>query len=379
MGYKVNQGDIKTREIDAMVYNDADSSFVFVDQGENEITDIASNAESSASAEVINVTSDEESLRPANIDVSSFIGRRQKRTPRQASNPDNLTRLAISVEGDSSADPDFTPRTSPRLKEKRSRREAASDQEPRQEFQWLIKNEVHKVFNQLREVLEAAARRYPVEIAEVDTQVRQEKYVMATSTQTSQDQLKCILTITGDSITSADMTLKLHKHPNVVYHTTISAESPWRLQQIQDSGNYLRMALSSLALIPDSLEYISAEEVLSDLDLVLGKINRARSTLAIPRKRTIDELMNSKNMKTLTPSLPSDLAVSFYLQAHKLIFAVYHLTQAGGTVKFETLQSESPVTWLNEVLVLLSVALHRAQQLRDKVYKFFSSKSYMVV
>lgn len=52
-------------------------------------------------------------------------------------------------------------------------------------------------------MLEAAARRYPVEIAEVDTQVRQEKYVMATSTQTSQDQLKCILTITGDSITSA--------------------------------------------------------------------------------------------------------------------------------------------------------------------------------
>nr|SVE75923.1 EOG090X0AKT [Daphnia hispanica] len=248
----------------------------------------------------------------------------------------------------------------------------------RQEFNWLIKNEVHKVFNQLKEILEAAARRYPVEIAEVETQVRQEKYVMATSTQTSQDQLKCILTITGDSITSADMTLKLHKHPNVVYHATIAAESPWRLQQIQDSGNYLRMALSSLSLIPDQLEYLSAEEVLNDLDLVLGKVNRARSTLAIPRKRTIDELMNSKNMKTLTPALPSDLAVSFYLQAHKLIFAVYHLTQAGGTVKFETLQSESPVTWLNEVLVLLSVALHRAQQLRDKVSVFLQYQIHNV-
>lgn len=55
----------------------------------------------------------------------------------------------------------------------------------------------------MQEILEAAARRYPVEIAEVETQVRQEKYVMATSTQTSQDQLKCILTITGDSITAA--------------------------------------------------------------------------------------------------------------------------------------------------------------------------------
>ena len=92
------------------------------------------------------------------------------------------------------------------------------------------------------------------------------------------------------------MTLKLHKHPNVVYHTTIAADSPWRLQQIQDSGNYLRMALCSLASIPEQLEYVSADEVLTDIDRVLEKICRARNTLAIPRKRTIDELMNSKNM-----------------------------------------------------------------------------------
>ena len=62
---------------------------------------------------------------------------------------------------------------------------------------------MHKVFGQLKEILDAAARRYPVEMLEVESHVRQEKYVMATSTQTSQDQLKCILTITGDSITAA--------------------------------------------------------------------------------------------------------------------------------------------------------------------------------
>lgn len=188
----------------------------------------------------------------------------------------------------------------------------------RQEFKWLIRTEVHKVFGQLKEVLEAAARRYPLQIPEVDSSVRQEKYLMATSTQTSQDQLKCMLTITGDSITTAvcfisnfcvlvylsdtsffvlqDMTLKLHKHPNVVYHTTIGADSPWRLQQIQDSANYLRMALGSLAAIPDQCQYMSAEQVLTDLDAVLDKINRACNTLSVPRKRTIDELMNSKNM-----------------------------------------------------------------------------------
>ena len=97
------------------------------------------------------------------------------------------------------------------------------------------------------------------------------------------------------------MTLKLHKHPNVVYHTTIAAESPWRLQQIQDSGNYLRMAMAALDAVPEGYEYVLAEQVLTDLDRVLDKINRACSTLAVPRKRTIDELMNSKNMVEKEP------------------------------------------------------------------------------
>lgn len=92
------------------------------------------------------------------------------------------------------------------------------------------------------------------------------------------------------------MTLKLHKHPNVVYHTTISQDSPWRLQQVQDSANYIRMALSHLSVIPRPPNYNTAQEVLYNLDYVLDKINRARNTLAIPKKRTIDELMNSKNM-----------------------------------------------------------------------------------
>jgi len=92
------------------------------------------------------------------------------------------------------------------------------------------------------------------------------------------------------------MMLKLHKHPNVVYHTTITADFPWRLQQIQDSGNYLRLALSSLACLPPQPQYATADEVLTDLDAILDKIQRARHTLAVPRKKTIDELMCSKNM-----------------------------------------------------------------------------------
>ena len=65
----------------------------------------------------------------------------------------------------------------------------------------MIQTEVQKVFGQLKEILEAAARRYPVEIWGNESEPRQEKYIMSTSA--LGDGIKCILTITGDSIMAA--------------------------------------------------------------------------------------------------------------------------------------------------------------------------------
>lgn len=73
--------------------------------------------------------------------------------------------------------------------------------------------------------------------------------------------------------------------------------------------------------------------------------------------------------KSLSPNLPDDLAISFYLQSHKLIFAVYQLTNIQGTMKFDSYQAECSVPWLNEVLILFTVALQLCQQLKDKVNK----------
>lgn len=72
--------------------------------------------------------------------------------------------------------------------------------------------------------------------------------------------------------------------------------------------------------------------------------------------------------KSLVPPLPSDLALSFYLQGWKLVFAVYHLTtDKSGAAKFSRYQAEAVVPWINEVLLLLTVGMQTAQQLRDKV------------
>ncbi|CAB0002174.1 unnamed protein product, partial [Nesidiocoris tenuis] len=71
--------------------------------------------------------------------------------------------------------------------------------------------------------------------------------------------------------------------------------------------------------------------------------------------------------KSLSPVLPEDLALSFYIQSHKLVFAVYQLSSTHGTMKYECHQSEASVPWLNEVLVLFTVALQLCQQLKDKL------------
>lgn len=62
----------------------------------------------------------------------------------------------------------------------------------------------------------------------------------------------------------------------------------------------------------------------------MNALQRGRTALIVPRKKPIDELMKSRNMKALSPNLPEDLAISFYIQGHKLIFAAYQLTNVQG-------------------------------------------------
>lgn len=71
--------------------------------------------------------------------------------------------------------------------------------------------------------------------------------------------------------------------------------------------------------------------------------------------------------KSLNPNLPENLAISFYIQSYKLVLAIYQLENAHGSVKYETQQAECSVPWLNDALVLLTIALQLCQRLKDKV------------
>jgi hypothetical protein len=82
--------------------------------------------------------------------------------------------------------------------------------------------------------------------------------------------------------------------------------------------------------------------------------------------------------KSLNPNLSEDLAISFYIQSHKLIFAIYQLTNNHGTMKYDSTHAESSVPWLNEVLVFFTVGLQLCQQLKDKICVFSQYKDFTV-
>ncbi|CAM6031332.1 unnamed protein product, partial [Sphagnum compactum] len=72
---------------------------------------------------------------------------------------------------------------------------------------------------------------------------------------------------------------------------------------------------------------------------VMSCLQRGRNSLIVPKKRTIEELQTSRNMKSLQPPLPNDLALSFYIQSHKLVCAVYHMHKDhSGQLKFDIFQ-----------------------------------------
>jgi len=141
-------------------------------------------------------------------------------------------------------------------------------------------------------------------------------------------------------------------------------------QQVQDAANHLHIAVDALESLDDDHQFQSAAEVLHFLNIIMSALQRGRTALVVPKKRTLEDLMNSKNVKSLVPPLPREVAVSFYLQSWKLIFAVYHMVVDKGVSRFDRYQAECVVPWVNDVLLMFTVALQTAQQLKDKLTIF---------
>lgn len=130
------------------------------------------------------------------------------------------------------------------------------------EFDWLLSQEVPTVLSQLREAVTECASKFPVPVGvhNADHPNSSDKFVLTTT-----DQLKVVVTLTGDSISAAEINLKLPRpHAKDAYHNTgVREDVPWKLQQ--DAANHLHMASESLQPQQQGEErtFSSAAEVIS--------------------------------------------------------------------------------------------------------------------
>ncbi|KAJ9591715.1 hypothetical protein L9F63_001743, partial [Diploptera punctata] len=67
------------------------------------------------------------------------------------------------------------------------------------EFEWVLHEEVHAVLGQLHTILLEVFRRFPVPLCGNDSPLKQDKFVLTVPP----EQLKCIVTLTGDCISHA--------------------------------------------------------------------------------------------------------------------------------------------------------------------------------
>lgn len=194
-----------------------------------------------------------------------------------------------------------------------------------------------------------------------------EKFIL-TSPNVNQ-QVKCVVTVVGDLIYEADLALKLQKQQMVPYQTRIYPESPWKLQQIQDAKNQLSKALFVIENLDGSYNFTSGVGALEILDTIANHLQLGQECLSIPKRKTLEEIVKNPAVKAFSPSIPQDMAVSFYVQECKLILAAYHLyTNQMNRVDISSrFQVECIIPWLNEMLLLFMAASQMCQQLKDKI------------
>nr|XP_022335929.1 uncharacterized protein LOC111132418 [Crassostrea virginica] len=240
------------------------------------------------------------------------------------------------------------------------------------ELDWLLKDQVHKVLEEISNLLWECSRRFPTRPGhdESKSMVNPQRLLLS-SANGSNGSVKCVVTLKGDQISDGDVNFR-HKQgkENHTYRTSINTEVPWKLQQVQDATNFLYSAIDLIEEQEGRKVFHSSRQVTMILDRVINSLNQGRSALAFPKRKSLEELVYNRNMQTLRPSVPNDVALSFYIHASKLVLSVYHLGINPSTHQLDIIsrnQVECSVQWLNEALMLFTLALQRCQQLKDKV------------
>ena len=93
-----------------------------------------------------------------------------------------------------------------------------------------------------------------------------------------------------------EVNFKIQRQQNVNMKTSIQNDHPWKLQQIQDAANHLQQAIAHIDNVDRHYSFKTSDEVMHVLGNILGCLQRSRTSLIVPRKKNLDDLINSRNM-----------------------------------------------------------------------------------
>ncbi|XP_045172151.2 protein rogdi-like [Mercenaria mercenaria] len=239
-----------------------------------------------------------------------------------------------------------------------------------QELQWLLEEQVQKNLAEIHGTLLECSRRFPYRMGFDDrTVVKPQRNLLSNPSNTGQ--VKCVVTLMGDSLCDADISFRhtgKSGKDNHIFKTKIGPDGRWNLQQVQDAANHLGEALAIFHCHGSDHQYKSAKEVLMVLEDLLKLLTSGRTCLSFPKRKSIEELVKNSSMQHFQPPVPNDVAVSFYVHSSKLILAIYHLHHTASYIDIVSRhQVECTVQWLNEAVVLFTLAMQQCQQLYDKI------------
>ena len=93
--------------------------------------------------------------------------------------------------------------------------------------------------------------------------------------------------------------------------TGIQNDHPWKLQQIQDAANHLQQAIAHIDNVDRHYSFKTSDEVMHVLGNILGCLQRSRTSLIVPRKKNLDDLIKSRNMVSKIRNINNILIVYF--------------------------------------------------------------------
>jgi hypothetical protein len=173
--------------------------------------------------------------------------------------------------------------------------------------------------------------------------------------------IKCSLNMNGNELRNIEINYKPStRHNNYIYKS--KEDCAWNLYQISNCADILK----SVLIYIQNINFKVLDEAALHFDHLIESINTARNILIFPKKRSIIELQNQKNMK-IFKLVPNELVFSFYIQSYKLILCIYILK---GNESTKHILECNTINWLNNIMILLTTVLHKLQQMKDKLNFF---------